>query len=275
MPNLADFHMHTHHSGDSKAPMEDMIRSAMEKGLLHICFTDHLDLNFPDCYDLPPEPFTLDIDSYSKELTALRKKYEASIKIGFGIEIGMQSDDDTLQKNKACISSHGFDFVIASIHLMDHKDPYYPSFWEGSTQEEIISRTFDVTLENSRLFDDYDVLGHLDYVVRYAPGGADGYSYEKYKDKIDPILEHLVAHGKGLDFNSKVLGNDPEGTPNPCPEIIKRFNELGGRIITFGSDAHTPEKIACGFERMRALALNAGFTEYYTFEGRKPVAHSL
>ena len=273
MPILADYHMHTHNSGDSDAPMEDMIKSAIDKGLKEICFTEHQDEDYPTCYDLPEFPFILDVDSYRDEFLHYKELYADMIKMHFGVEVGMQTQ--VVKENLEFVKKGGFDFVIASIHLVDKKDPYSPSFWGGDTPENIYKRTFEQTLENIKLFTDFDVLGHLDYVSRYAPKGDNTYSYERFADQIDEILLYLIKNDKGLDFNSKLLGNDISLLPNPVPEALKRYKELGGRIITIGSDAHTPEKVACGFEKMCEIAKSCGFDEYFTYEKRIPTPHAL
>ena len=273
MAILADYHMHTHNSGDSDAPMEDMIESAIQKGLTGICFTEHQDADYPTGYDLPEFPFILDVDAYRKEYLQYNELYADKINIQFGVEIGMQTQ--VVDENLEFVKKGNFDFVIASIHLVDKKDPYYPDFWDYDTPENIYKRCFDQTLENIKLFPDFDVLGHLDYVSRYAPKGDTTYSYIRFADQIDEILRYLIKNDKGLDFNSKLLGNDIALLPNPVPDVLKRYRELGGRIITIGSDAHTPEKIACGFEKMREIALACGFNEYFTFEKRSPISHTL
>jgi histidinol-phosphatase (PHP family) len=273
MSIFSDYHLHTHHSGDSEAPMEEMVTKAIGLGLKEMCFTEHMDLDYPTCYDLPPEPFTLDVKSYREEVQKYKEVYKDKISIKFGVEIGMQPV--CLKANQRFIKENDFDFVIASIHLIDAQDPYYESFWTKDTVENLYKRYFDITLENIKLFTDFDVLGHLDYMSRYAPEGDHTYSYERFKDQIDEILKYLVENGKGLDFNSKSLKKSPDADPNPSPAIMKRFKELGGSIITFGSDAHYPEGIACGFDKMRDIALSCGFTEYYTFESRTPIAHKL
>ena len=269
----ADYHMHTHHSGDSDAPMEAMIESALDRGLDEICFTEHLDLDFPDIYDLPPEPFTPDLDAYRDEVMHYRSLYKDRITVRHGLEIGLQPQ--VAEENRAVAKKYAFDFIIASEHLVDKKDPYYPSFWENNDHEIIYKRFFDQTYENLNLFDDYDVLGHLDYISRYEPGDVNTYSYSRYSEQIDRILKHLIAHGKGLDVNGKVLSSAPAGMPNPHPDVLRRYRELGGRLITFGSDAHAPQNIASGFERMQDIALSLGFSEYFTFEDRNPIPHVL
>ena len=273
MPIISDYHMHSHHSGDSEAPMEVMIESAIAKELSEICFTEHVDLDFPNLPEVPPGTFDLDVKTYKEELMRLKDVYKDRIAIRFGVEVGMQSQ--VAKENLALVKSVDFDFVIASQHLVDKRDPFYPSFWEPDTVENIFNKFFDVTLQNIKDFTDFDVLGHLDYISRYVPKGDTTYSYERFADRIDPILEWLAAHDKGLDVNSKALSYGEDYMPNPCPEALKRFKELGGRIITFGSDAHNPEKVAVKFDRIREIALDAGFTEYYTFEKRIPTAHKL
>lgn len=269
-----DYHMHTHNSGDSQAPMEEMILSSIRQGLSEICFTEHLDLNYPLLPDLPPDPFMLDVDAYYKEYSYYSDKYKDQITIRFGVEVGMQ--DDCVKENLEFVKEHDFDFVIASQHLLDKRDPFYSDFWEADTVDNIFNKYFDETLENITKFTDFDVLGHLDYISRYVPEGDDTYSYKRYSEKIDAILEHLIKNDKGLDLNSKVLAYaDMDLLPNPCPEIIKRYKEMGGKIITFGSDAHTPDRVATHFDVMTDIVKDCGFTEYYTFKKRIPTAHKL
>lgn len=269
----ADYHMHTHNSGDSNAPMKDMVESSIQRGLKEICFTEHLDLDYPEFEGLPLGTFDLDYEAYRQEYLLYKEKYKDQIKINFGVEIGMQSH--VAKENTAFVQNGSFDFVIASVHLVDRRDPFYDGFWDHAPVEDIFKRYFELTLENIKLFKDFDVLGHLDYIARYVPEGDRTYSYERFKDQIDEILVYLIQNDKGLDFNSKALGYIENLNPNPCPEALKRYYDLGGRIITFGSDAHTAEKVGIKFEKAVEIAKNCGFTEYYTFDKRKPIAHKL
>ena len=270
---LADYHMHSSNSGDSKAPMESMIQSAIDKGLKEICFTEHMDMDFPRLPELPPDPFLLDVEAYKKEFLINKEKYSDKITLKFGIEIGMQPQ--IVAENTALAAKHDFDFIIASEHLVDRMDPYYMQFWESQPSVKAgILRYFEQTLENIQLFTKYDVLGHLDYIARYVPKGDSTYSYNAFKEVIDEILMVVIKSGKGLDLNSKALGGDFHMS-NPCPEALARYKALGGKIITFGADAHAPEGVALCFDKIREIALSAGFTEYYTFDRRCPISHEL
>ena len=181
-----DTHMHCCFSGDSSSSPESMAEASIKKGLTGICFTDHLD------YDYPKEPglFLLDLSLYEKKIHALQKEYKGRLDILYGIELGLQPH--LAHKHKELLSQHDFDFVIGSSHVVHGMDPYYASFYEDRTQEAAYLEYFESILENIHAFHDFDVYGHIDYVVRYGPNQNAFYSYEKYKDVIDEILRQLI-----------------------------------------------------------------------------------
>ena len=162
-----------------------------------------------------------------------------------------------------------FDFVIGSSHVMHGVDPYYPAYWENHTEEEGYQEYFESILENIAVFDGFDVYGHIDYVVRYGPNKNASYSYQKYADIIDEILKALIIKGKGIEINTGGFKYGL-GHPNPAEDIIKRYHELGGEIITIGADAHQPEHVAFDFEKVPSILKEAGFTHYTVFKNRKP-----
>ena len=117
---------------------------------------------------------------------------------------------------------------------------------------------------------DFDVYGHIDYVVRYGPNKNQFYSYKKFSDIIDEILKKIISTGHGIEINTAGF-KYRLGHPNPTEDIIKRYHELGGEIITIGSDGHKPEHLAYDFNKIPALLNSCGFDYYTVFEGRKPV----
>ncbi|WP_408071596.1 histidinol-phosphatase HisJ family protein [Butyrivibrio sp. JL13D10] len=265
----ADFHLHTHHSGDCDSPMELVIEKAIEKGLPAICITEHMDMDYVISEETPEGLFEVDTDAYQKELLILKGKYKEKIDIFFGIELGLQPQ--IVSANDDYIKKYPFDFVIGSNHLCHRQDPYYSYFYEGRTETEAFREFFESTLENITLFDNFDVLGHLDYLVRYAPNLNKNYKYHDYSDVIDEILRILINKGKGLDINTKSLYSEPSlNDLNPCKDIIKRYHELGGEIITFGSDAHYPENVGLGFETAVEIVKACGFRHYTLFSNREP-----
>lgn len=262
----ADFHMHSHNSGDSTASMESMVLAAIKNGLNHICFTEHYD---PDFVYKPgqEEIFTLNTDSYLYELLQMKSKYAEQIKILFGVELGLQPH---IKKELAVYSkSHDFDFIIGSCHLCNRKDPYDPSFFEGRSEDEAHHEYFQSVLDTIKKTPYFDVFGHLDYVVRYGPTKNDQYTYAKHKDVIDEILSFLIEEEKGLELNTGGFRHGLNDA-NPCIDILKRYRELGGEIITIGSDAHEPADVASNFDKATEILTACGFKYYSIFEGRSP-----
>ena len=268
MPIQSDCHLHTSHSGDSKTPMEEMILLGISKGLTIMCFTEHNDFEFP-ITDLDPEgKFECNADIYFKEFRDIQKKYADRIRLLFGIELGLQPS--VISRNKTYVEAHGFDFVIGSSHLCNGIDPSCPEFYKGRNEEEAYREYFESIVENILSFSDFDVYGHLDYVVRYGPNADRKYSYEKYGDILDRILRLLVEKGKGIEINTGGLKRGMRDL-HPCMDIIRRYKSLGGEIITVGSDAHIPQNIAAHFDRAEAVLKECGFKYYTVFEQRNPI----
>lgn len=272
MPITADYHLHTSFSGDSDTPMEEMIIKGIEKGLTQMCFTEHHDFDYPIWGEFPAGIFELNPDSYLYDFLKYKEKYADKIKLCFGVELGMQPH--LSRRNAAFAKAHDYDFIIASSHLCNGKDPAFPTFYEGKTQEEGYREYFESILENLKTYSNFDVYGHLDYVVRYGPGKDEGYSYEKYRDVIDAILDKLISNGKGIEINTNGLAKGLRDA-NPCSAIIRRYKELGGEIITVGSDAHTPESIAAYFDKAADVLTACGFCYYSTFEKRSVTFHKI
>ena len=272
MSITADFHMHSSHSGDGNTPMEEMIRQALNTGLTHLCFTEHQDFDYPASPDLPPDYFLLDTDAYRQELISVQEQYKDQIQVGFGVELGLQPH--LTAKLQQYVKSWPFDFIIASSHVCNGQDPYYPAFYKGRPRQDAYREYFASILETIRTFQDFDVYGHLDYIVRYGPDKDQNYTYEPYADILDEILRLLIQPGKGLEINTGGLRCGLRET-NPCLSILKRYRRLGGEIITAGSDAHTPEDIGYAFRQAEELLKAAGFSHYTTFHNRRPLFHRL
>lgn len=260
---LWDTHMHCHFSGDSEAKPDDMIRSAIDKQLAGICFTDHLD------YDYKEEPglFLLDLENYHKKISELQEYYKNIFPINFGIELGLQPH--VVADNNKVTSSYPFDFVIGSSHVVHGVDPYYSTYYEGRDEGQAYTEYFQSILENVNTEADYDVYGHIDYVVRYGPNKNQFYTYASFADLIDEILKQLISKGKGIEINTAGFKYGLNH-PNPTEDIIKRYRELGGEIITIGADGHKPEHIAYDFHKVPDILKNAGFNYYTVFKNRRP-----
>lgn len=263
----ADCHLHSSFSGDSETTMEEMIRKGISLGLKTMCFTEHQDFDYPDSPEGPGSIFLLNTDSYLYDLARLKEKYAGQIRLLFGVELGLQPE--VMRQNAVYARSYDFDFIIGSSHVCHGKDPYYPAFYEGRSENQAYLEYFESILENIRKFSNFDVYGHLDYVVRYGPDRDRNYSYEKYKDVLDAILELLLEKEKGLELNTGGLKSGMRDF-HPCADILKRYRELGGEIITVGSDAHDTEHLAGHFDRAAEALKACGFRYYTIFEKRVP-----
>lgn len=275
MPILYDMHTHSAYSTDSRTPMEEQVRAAIAKGLKGICLTDHMDYEFPfELFDSPCEgqPFVFDEKPYKEEISVLKKKYP-DIWIGTGVECGIQPDALTCGKNRALVGQKDWDFIIGSVHLVDRMDPYNALYWEGYDKTERVRHYFEGTLTCIQIFSDFDTLGHLDYAVRYAPADLI-YNPSEYLEIIDEIFKFIIKKDIALEINASGLFSSA-GQINPHPVFLKRYAELGGELITIGSDGHTPERIAGKFNFLESYIKEAGLRQYVTYEMRKPVFHDL
>ena len=261
---MFDFHMHTSVSYDSKAVPEEMVQRAIQMGLREICFTDHLD------YGITPgiEKLTFDTEHYNRAYDHLQDK---GIKIRRGFEFGMLPDNqETLRKD---ISRRKFDFVLGSVHFVDEMDVYFPAYWENRTVKQAEQRYFEVLLECVKAHDDFDVLGHITYIgkVRNNPGLRE-IPYKDYQDILDEILKTVAQKGKGIEVNTS--GFDRCGAYLPTAEYLRRFKELGGQIVTVGSDAHAVDRVGQYCHDACKVVADV-FGHVCTFENRKPIFHKL
>lgn len=267
-----DCHVHSAFSSDSSTPVTQMIEKAISLGFDTFYLTDHMDFDFPVTEE--GMDFLFSPSSYFKTLRELKETYRDRIQIKTGIELGLKTTASVKEQIDRLLADYSFDLIIGSTHLVDDLDPYNPDYWEGSSEEDRLRHFFEITYENIQAHPYVQVLGHLDYAIRYSPSKGKSFSYVQYKDIIDSILTFIIQHEIALEVNTSGYKHGL-GAPNPSDDVIKRYLELGGSMISIGSDAHQPEFYAYEFDRTRKLLLSLGVTSYTTFEHGKPVFHSL
>lgn len=261
---MFDFHMHSRVSFDGHDTGLQMALAAKAAGLKEICFTDHLD------YDPLGKMGVLafDTDAYNAEYNDLEVP---GLVIRRGMEFGMEAGNR--EQFRKDLQRRPFDFVLGSIHFVDDLDVYFEDYWAGKTVFQAERRYLEATLECVRVHDDFDVLAHLTYIgkTRCHPAPR-SVPYAEHRELIDEILRILVARGKGLEMNTS--GVDRCGGYLPTPDMMRRFRELGGQIITIGSDAHMASRVGqYSFEACEILKDIFGYV--CTFENRKPIFHKL
>ncbi len=261
---LADSHLHSQYSFDSQELMENQVKRAIDIGLPVMCFTDHIDWDFP----MPEMIFDYDMEQYMEEISTLQDRYEKQVRILKGVELGMQTQLG--DRYRELLQQYPFDYAISSQHLVDGKDPYYPQVFEEYGDALVFQKYFEETYENLRLFHEGNTLGHLDYVVRYGQNGASEYNYRRYGEIIDEILKLMIRYDIALEVNSAGIRKGL-GFPNPHPDVIRRYRELGGKLITVGSDAHVSEDLAKNFILVEQILKTLGFQETCYYVNRSPV----
>ena len=261
---MLDYHMHSLHSEDGRMTMDEACQRAVALRLKEICFTDHMDIDWPD------KAFTFqiaDMDKYIEDVKEMQDKYKNRLTIKLGMEVGMQAH--TLDQSKIIVNGYPFDFVIASLHLVNKVDPYLPLYYENRDKKKSYIDYYEAMYEMLLTYNDFCVLGHMDYLRRYSPYPYQNDDHFIGLDIIEAILKHLIDKGKGIEVNTSGYRHLSQ-QPLPHPDIIKRYRELGGKIITIGSDAHFVEHV--GYENNRAIELtkSAGFSYITSFTRLQP-----
>ena len=181
-----------------------------------MCFTEHMDMDYPE----EPGVFEVDTRSYHEKFLQMKEKYQDQIELLFGIELGLQPH--LAERHRKYLSEWPFDFVIGSSHVVHGKDPYFPAFYEGKTESQAYLEYFESILENLAVFDEMDVYGHIDYVVRYGPNKNQHYTYEAYREVLDEILKTLIRKDVGLELNTAGYKYGL-GHSNPTEAVLNRY----------------------------------------------------
>lgn len=253
-----DYHLHTCFSFDSQADPIDHIEQAIALGLNEICFTDHYDFDYPDA------DFTMDITAYFRTLNALKVKYTSQIKIKIGIEMGL--DLQHQEEINHLLNKYPFDFVIGSIHVIDHQEFEKDGYFVGKTKEEAHRHYFQTCLDCAKKFDHFSVFGHYDYIERYGPYDNKKVDLNLYQDLINDFLKTVISKNIGLEVNTSGFRIREEGFPQYI--ILKRYYDLGGRIVTIGSDSHTSDRVGQHVDEVIHTLEKIGFEDVATFTNR-------
>lgn len=260
---ISDYHVHSTFSGDGQSPMKDVIERALEKNIQNLCFTEHHDIDI----DSPGYNFLLDFEGYMADFLKYKIQYQDRINLFMGIEMGIQPH--LYDELTAIAHRYPFDFILCSNHVVDGIDPYFPEFFTDRTKPEAYHAYFNEILSNAQKFEAYDVFGHLDYVIRYGPYDEKKYLYHEFEEVLDSVLKILIHKGKGIEINASGFKYGLADS-HPSYQVIERYHELGGEIITIGSDAHRSEQLLNHFDLAEGILKKAGFKYYTIFKQRKP-----
>lgn len=273
MTDLYDNHNHSQFSFDGgRTSVGKTVNSAIGKGLAGICFTDHCDFFVPPMKAKYEEyvPEVFDVEARNAEIDKVNAKCPQDFHVFKGIEIGVQKSER--DKIAAHLEKYSFDEIIASVHYLDDTDPFWGGYYEGKTWRYAYGHYLETLYDEMVwLGDRFDIMGHYDYVTRYAPYPECSILYKDFPDILDSMLRYLAENGKALEINTKTYQDFKGRTPVLDKNILMRYRELGGEIISLGSDSHDADRVGFNFERTAALVSRCGFRYLAHFDKRKPV----
>jgi histidinol-phosphatase (PHP family) len=261
--------------------MEEMVLSAMERGAEIYCITEHYDYGH-HIYSNKGEPgyeygdmsreeveslFVCDVEKYAEEFCRLREKYAGRIDLRMGMELGLQPGlADSFSEFS---EKYPFDILIGSAHEAGGLDPYYPRFMEGRSVVDAYRFYYEGLLDCAKkCIGSYDTIAHPDYGLRYHHPEDFIFNYDDYGDILDELLLFLIAKGKALELNTGSLSYFRDDR-QPITAIMNRYRQLGGELVTVGSDAHDPAAVMRRFDRAREILTGCGFKYYAVYKNRQ------
>jgi len=266
---LSDFHVHTDLSPDSSTDILDICDAAIERGMNVICITDHWECG-EIClgWQLRRKPF--DQERCISQFEKAKEYCEGRVELLFGVEIGNWHED--LVHGEIALNMYPVDFVLGSLHTIGGEDSYFVDY----KRPDANSLLHQYIVESGQMASQVpiDALGHLTLPQRYA------YTKEgitlSYKDSwaaIDDVLKIIIDNGIALEANT--CGGRIQDPVLPGVDVFSRYKELGGELVTIGSDGHNVDHVAVGVREVQRLLRELGFVYHFTYKERKPVAHRL
>lgn len=259
---LIDYHIHSAFSDDSEANLEGICQQAIAMGINEIAITDHVDYHYPV---QPPDYAIADMSLYFHTLQDFQQRYHNQLTIRIGMEIGLEPHHfDTYNQ---LIRQYPFDFIIASLHAVDGMEPHLGHYYQGKTKEEAYRTYYEHISQFLDQYDNFDILGHLDYVKRYMPYPYEAGDHLLALETIDSILHKLIKMGKGLEINTSGFRHASHAGM-PHFDIIARYHQLGGQRLTIGSDSHQNDAVGYMIKETCEQLKTIGITTLSTFAGR-------
>jgi len=268
---LADQHIHSERSMDSETPMEEMARAALTHGVGRLCFTDHIDIDdaltgLPDDSCLERWPDTERAFRHAREAVP-----ESALFVGMELGEPHHRPDwaETITSAADC------DLVLGSLHNLRGMKDFYFLEYESEEDCRRLNRLYMAELLELAELDCFDVMAHIGYTKRYMRRAGFGASVDlnSFGDEIRTLLCRLIERGKGIELNCSGLRDG--GGAFPPPEVLRLYRELGGEIITVGSDAHSADTAGIGIAEGYALLREAGFRYVSLFHRRRPEFEKL
>lgn len=266
---ICDSHTHSHNSHDALSPVSQMAEAALQNGLHVLTVTDHCDIQYYHKHDTPGR-----LEACFRETAQVAEQYRGQLTLLTGIELGegILSPEYTAD----ILRRHPYDVVIGSVHQVNIDDIQIPySYVDFTTKDQPQIERFLHQYFNdmAQMLRDVpcDIMAHLTCPIRYLNGKyGKGVALSPFAAQIDDILRYIIAHNIALEVNSSGI-DAPLGALMPDEDILGRYRQLGGRLVTIGSDAHCAQRVGVGLDSAIRALQKAGFTGYYYYQQRKPI----
>ena len=252
---LTDIHTHSTFSPDGKSPLADMVAAAKAKGLRYFGISEHFDVDEAS-HALYGETTSPACFAAARKLQAAENTETFTFLVG--AEFGYTEEEAAIARLKEISEVYHPDFIVNSVHIVDGVDAWFPAYFEGKGKEFAYSRYFGKVLKSLDAPYPYDIVGHLGYVSRNAPYADNKLRYEDFSALYDEILRTVIAKDKILEVNTSSRGAGSDFLPD-C-DVLARYYALGGRKVSYASDAHAPSRLLEKREKVVATLKNIGFS---------------
>ncbi|MCH1984488.1 histidinol-phosphatase HisJ family protein [Ruminococcus sp. OA3] len=259
-----DLHIHSRYSFDSSESLAEICRWAVKRNIGVIAITDHCDM----IQGRDGIAYYLEVEKQRiKAFEKVREEYQ-QLEVLYGIEIG--NAIDCPEETRKFLKLRKFDFIIGAIHFLPDGGDIYKLPYRDAGEVKRMFRDYFISVEKLVRLGGFDSLAHLDYPLRVLKGKVSAPTIENYRELVEPILSGLILQGIALEVNTRGI-YDWQGRVGPEDWVLTRYRELGGRLLTIGSDAHTAFRTGVGFENAAEMLRRTGFRSYTIYRGRKPV----
>ena len=267
MAFLIDYHFHTEISRDSQASWFDMVMAEYNAGARYLCVTDHCDTVDWRTFAIW-EPCRTIARQEREMLETYRDLLPPDLNLRLGMEVGEAHLHPELAEELT--SPDWLDFILGSYHIMERYGDYFTQDYSDPAFCRELWDIYLTDLQRVADMDFFDVMAHIGYWRRYAwqQGVDTALTLKDYGDRVEHLLRTLVDHGRGIELNCSGI-RDGCG-PFPSEEILRLYRDLGGEIVTVGSDAHRPADAAKCVDQGLALLQRCGFRYVAAFTRHRP-----
>ena len=262
---LTDMHTHTTFSHDGRNTPAEMLAAAQKQGVAFYGVSEHFDYDY-DTSLMDEDEYKAtrngDEEEYFHALRHLQEDYEGVMNVAVGAEFGYSEEEKVQGRYALAYEKYRPDYVINSVHSIDGRDfacvRYAKTAKIIGTKKEVFGNYLRLVRKSLDAPYPYDIVGHIGYAARYVPFADKNISLEEFGEEIDDILQTIIKKDKILEVNS--ANKTLENRTLPARHIIERYFALGGRKISYGSDAHFIERIGDKREEIVATLKEVGFT---------------